>query len=215
VPTLPEIPQIPPGLLADLRRDPTYALETLALAAVDVHGPAAAHWAGSGGKTRDAQAKLARTAIRRASISARVEGAALGIGGFVTMAPDALALAWIVTREIIFVAAAHGQDPTDPARAAEVLVVAGVYDSVPKAQAALDHRGERLATALAKQQVIRHFKGQDRSFSQRVLRAGGQRVARRYGGRLVPGLGAVLGSIDNAAIVRRMGDAAIEFYRGR
>ncbi len=212
---LPELPRIPDGLIEELRRDPSYALETLAFAAVDVHGPAAKAWVASRGTMRYSKEQLAKSAVQRAKNTARLEGAALGLGGFVTIAPDTVAIVWILTREVIFVAAAYGHDPTDRARAAELLVVLDVYDTVEGAQAGLDRQGQRLATALAQSQVTRRLQGTDRSFSNRLIRFTGKRVARRYGGRLVPGLGAVLGSIDNAAAAKSFGEKAIAFYAKR
>lgn len=217
MPELPDLPHLPKGLIADLRNDPTYALETLAMAAVDVHGPAAAKWIATRGKIRYSKEQLARIAIKRHANTARLEGAALGMGGFFTIVPDTAALAWILTREVIFVAAAYGLDPTDPRRAAEVLVVCEIYDSVPKAQAALDRRGERLVTALARTQVMNQLRGgkRDRSLGNKLVRYSGKKLAGKYGGRLVPGVGAVLGSIDNAGAVKATGDRAIAFYRSR
>jgi hypothetical protein len=214
--SLPDVPQLPPGLIAELRENPAYALETLALAAVDVHGPAAEKWVRSKGSARYSKAQLAEIAVRKATNSARVEGGALGMGGFMTIAPDAVALGWILTREVIFVAAAYGLDPTDKARAAEVLVICEIYDTVAKAQAALDHHGEPLAAAMARTKVLRHLRGgPDRSFSSRMFRFAGKRLARRFGGRLVPGVGAVLGVLDNATAAKETGERAIAYYRGR
>lgn len=215
MPNLPDLPRIPEGLVEELRRDPTYALETLAFAAVDVHGPAAAKWMHSRGSMRYSKEQLAKSAVQRSKNTARVEGAALGLGGFVTIAPDAIALTWILTREVIFVAAAYGLDPTDRARAAELLVILEVYDSIDEAQAGLDRQGRRLAHALAHSQVTRHLKGTDRTVSSKLMRFAARRAAKRYGGRLVPGLGAVLGSIDNAAAAKATGERAIAFYARR
>jgi hypothetical protein len=214
---LPDLPQLPKGLIGDLRADPTYAFETLAMAAVDVHGPAAAKWKASLGHRRYSKEQFARSAIKRSVTGARVEGAAMGMGGFMTLVPDLSALAWILTREVIFVAAAYGFDPTDERRAAEVLVVCDIYDSVPKAQAALDRRGERILTALARTQVLNQLRGgtHDRSLASRAVRYSGKKLAGKYGGRLVPGVGAVLGSMDNAASAKATGERAIAFYRSR
>ncbi|MDQ8046954.1 MAG: EcsC family protein [Solirubrobacteraceae bacterium] len=218
MPDFPELPQLPKGLIADLRADPTYALETLAMAAVDVHGPAAAKWKASRGQLRYSKEQFARSAIQRSVNSARVEGAAMGMGGFLTIVPDTAALAWILTREVIFVAAAYGFDPTDPRRAAEVLVVCEIYDSVPKAQDALDHRGERIVTAIAKTQVVSALKNRgrkERTLGNKLLRYSGKKLADKYGGRLVPGVGAVLGALDNAAAAKSTGERAIAFYRAQ
>ncbi|MEH3055210.1 MAG: EcsC family protein [Patulibacter minatonensis] len=203
-------------VVEDLRRDPSYALETIALRAVEVHGAAARAWLKDGQSLPYSPDELARIAVRRSTNLARLEGGALGIGGFLTVAPDLAALVYILTREVVFVAAAYGLDPTHPDRAAELLVITEVYATVPQAQAALDRRGERIAVALAKQQVKKQLGvkgGSSRTLSEKMIRYAGKRAARRYGGRLVPGLGAVLGAIDNGASARETGERAIAFYR--
>lgn len=212
-----ELPRLPDGLLRKLTAEPTYALETLARAAVDVHGPSAAEWAAAerrAGRRPQQSAKWVQKRFRR---TARLEGGALGFGGVFTIGPDLAALVWILTREVLFVAAAYGHDPTDPARAAEMLVVLDVYDTVEEAQRGLDRQGERLAVALAKQQTERHLPGgkQRRSLTSKLIRFSSKRLARRFGGRMIPGLGAVLGSIDNAAAAKRTAADAIAFYDGR
>lgn len=208
------LPTLPPGLVAELRRDPTYALETLALAAVEVHGAPAKAWIKSRGPLRYSPEQLARSATKRHANTARIEGAALGFGGIFTAAPDSLAMVWILTREVLFIAAAFGLDPTDKARAAEMLVIFDIYETIEAAQAGLDHQGERLAMALARNQLnLALTPGPGQSISSRVIRFTSRRMAKRYGGRLVPGLGAILGSIDNAAAARRIGDRATEYYR--
>jgi EcsC protein family len=203
-------------MLDDLRREPSYALETIALRAVEVHGAAAAAWLKDASTISYTPDQLAKIAVKRSTNLARLEGGTLGFGGFTTIAPDLAALVYILTREVVFVAAAYGNDPTHPDRAAELLVVTQVYDTVEDAQAALERRGERLAVALAKQQVKRQLSGsgkRQRTLSERLVRYAGRRAAKRYGGRLVPGLGAVLGAIDNGAAARETGARAIAFYR--
>ncbi len=214
----------PPGLdaqrfysevLEDLRREPTYALETIALAAVQVHGASAQAWLAEVAPLRYSPEQLAKLAVRRSTNLARVEGAAFGLGGFVTIAPDVAALVWILTRQVVFVAAAYGQDPTHRDRAAELLVITEIYDTVDEAKAGLDRQGERLAIALARRSAGAKLKGKKRSMSHRLIRYAGKRAAKRYGGRMVPGIGAVLGAIDNAAATKATGERAIAFYRSR
>lgn len=212
---LPDLPRFPPGMLAELRRDPSYTLETLALGAVEVHGPAAQKWIESRAGLRYSPDQLAKSATRRFRNTARLEGAALGFGGVFTMAPDTVALLWILTREVLFVAAAYGHDPTERVRAAEMLVVFKVYDTVEAAEAGLDRQGERLAYALAKQQMDYHLSGSERTFGDRFARFVAKRTAKKFGGRMIPGLGSILGSIDNAASAREFGDRAIAFYSKR
>jgi hypothetical protein len=51
--------------------------------------------------------QLARVAYRKHVRMARVEGGALGIGGIITAAPDMVALLWIQSRMVFFIAAAY------------------------------------------------------------------------------------------------------------
>lgn len=209
------LPALPPHLLRDLRAEPSYAFETIAKAAVAVHGPAAQQWVASKQRVGYSQDQLARSAVRANANLARMEGAALGVGGFLTAVPDVVAMAWILARDVIFVAAAYGHDPTDPRRAAEMLVIGEIYDSIEAAQAGLDKQGERLAVALARSQADKIMSGSERSLSGRLARYAAKRTVKRFGGRMVPGLGAVLGAIDNAKSAKRVGQRAIEFYRPR
>ncbi len=102
----------------DLRREPSYALETIALRAVEVHGAAAKAWLADTSTINYSPDQLAKIAVKRSTNLARLEGGTLGFGGFTTIAPDLAALIFILTREVIFVSAAYGQDPTHPDRAA-------------------------------------------------------------------------------------------------
>ena len=62
----------------------------------------------------------------------RIEGGALGIGGVITTAPDLVALVWLQSRMVFFVAAAMGYDPNHPMRPAELLALQGVYETPPR-----------------------------------------------------------------------------------
>ena len=86
-------------------------------------------------------------ARRRHATLASVEGAATGVGGFVTLVPDLVGLAWIQSRLVFFIAAAYGFDPHDPMRPAELLVLNGLYDTPAEARAALDGMGVVVAEA--------------------------------------------------------------------
>ena len=68
-------------------------------------------------------------ARRRHVNLASVEGAATGVGGFITLIPDLVGLAWIQSRLVFFIAAAYGFDPHDPMRPAELLVLNRLYDT--------------------------------------------------------------------------------------
>src|SRR4051812_44519443 len=144
-----EMERVPESLWRRIRAEPDRAPEHIALAAAERFGPAAEEWVrvAGGGHTPES---LARTAFRKHVRLARLEGAALGIGGVYTAAPDLMALIWIESRMVFYIAAAYGWDPRDPMRPAELLALMDVYDSPGEARAALDGVGGRLAPALAK-----------------------------------------------------------------
>ena len=79
---------------------------------------------------------------------ARLEGGALGVGGAVTPAPDIVALLWIQSRMVFYIAAAYGYDPRHPMRPAEYLALQGLYDTPAEAREALDGVGKRMAQAM-------------------------------------------------------------------
>ena len=140
-----DAPAVPDSLIARIRADPVHAPEIIALAAADRHGPAARDWM-AGQKGSDPR-RLARRAKRMHARYARVSGAATGVGGALTIAPDMAAAVWIGSRMVFFIAAAHGFDPLDRMRPAELLVLYGLYDDPGEAREALDGAGRSLAVA--------------------------------------------------------------------
>src|SRR5215208_8249830 len=138
--------EVPESLLNRLRADPVRAPEHIALAAAERHAPAAAAWA-EDKRARFAHdgRELAEMAKRRHATLARFEGAATGVGGIFTMVPDMVALVWIQSRLVFFVAAAYGYDPRDPMRPAELLVLTDLYPDVHTARSALDGVGKTIA----------------------------------------------------------------------
>jgi uncharacterized protein (DUF697 family) len=202
-------PQPPDTLLARLRADPVRAPETLALAAVEQHGPAAARWLAErrARAPHDQPGDLAKQAKRRHAALARYGGAVTGMGGLATVLPDLLALAWIQSRMVLFIAAAYGKDPVDPRRAAELLVVQEMYDEVEEAQAALDGAGRPLAVALAQKRLAR-----DRDLVRRLARMAGTRAAERLAGRAIPGVASVVNAVGNEADTRALARRAMRFY---
>ena len=194
-------PDVPADLFSRLRADPSRAPEHLALAAARRHGPAAAAWAAEQRATAGARPdELAKQAKRRHARLARV-------GGFATVIPDLVALAWIQSRMVFFIAAALGRDPRDPVRPAELLVLQELYPDVPTAQAALAGTGRHLAVAWAGARRDR-----DRTLATRLLRMVGKRAGKRVAGRLVPGLAMVTNAVGNERDTRALADRAIAYY---
>ena len=140
---------------------------------------------------------------------ARLEGAALGIGGVFTAAPDVVALLWIQSRMIFYIAAAYGYDPRHPMRPAELLAIQEVYASPAEARKALDGMGKPMALAMVEKALA--SRTTDR-LHRRLLKYLAKRMARRYAGRYIPLIGAPMGAIQNAAATKEVGRAALTYY---
>ncbi|HEV7844674.1 MAG TPA: EcsC family protein [Thermoleophilaceae bacterium] len=188
--------------------EPDRAPEYIALAAAERFGPQAAQWvriAGAG----HAPDELARIAFKKHVRLARVEGGALGVGGAITAAPDMVALLWIQSRMVFYIAAAYGYDPSHPMRPAEYLALQGLYETPAAAREALDGVGKRMAQAVVERALTG---GQRDALHLTVAKYIAKRMARRYAGRLVPFLGAPLGAIQNGNATKQLGRRALDFY---
>jgi EcsC protein family len=202
--------ELPPGLWDRLRLDPVRAPEHIALAAAQTFAPQAERWAADKrANFRVAPAELAKMAKKRHATLARFEGAATGIGGIVTMAPDIVALAWIQSRLIFYVAAAYGYDPHDPMRPAEALVLFEFYPDPVTARRALDGIGPTVAQAYVGSRLQR-----EEALVMRLAKIVGIRSARKLAGRLIPGIAILFNSVGNERRTRALADRAIRFYGG-
>ena len=124
---------------AKLIADPGHAPELLALAAVQTIGPRARDWAA---RTREAYptasdralARLAKQQFTRFGGLGSIFGAVAGSYAPITL----LGTAAVTHAEIVLhLAAAYGLDPTDPERAADLLVLTRVHSTRSDAEAAL------------------------------------------------------------------------------
>ena len=210
-PEVDERAEEPPANLWDrLRADPLRAPEHIALAASELHAPAAATWAdrrrrvyGTDGRT------LAQMARRRHAALASVEGAATGVGGFVTVVPDLVGLAWIQSRLVFYIAAAYGFDPHDRMRPAELLVLNGLYDTPAAARAALDGVGVTVAEAWVGSRTSR-----DEALALRLAKMVGKSSGKKLAGRLIPGFAIAFNSVSNRRDTNALAKRAIAFYGG-
>jgi hypothetical protein len=201
---------VPKALWERLRADPVHAAEHIALAAGEVHGPAAAAWvARNHPEYGDDGRKLAQAAVKQHVRYARVSGGATGIGGFTTMAADVASLVWIQSRMVFFVAAAFGWDPLDRMRPAEMLVLQGVYDDPYAARAGLDGTGASMAQAF-----VGSLRERDRRLTQRLLLMAGTYGAKRLGGKAIPGFAIVYNAIANGGDTKDLGRRCLAFYGG-
>jgi hypothetical protein len=201
---------VPRSLWERIRADPVRAPEHVALAAAEAHAPAAAAWAADK-RRRFAHGnhELAQMAKRRHATLARFEGAATGVGGIFTIVPDLVALAWIQSRLVFFIAAAYGYDPHDPMRPAELLVLRDLYPDPQTARRALDGIGATVAESYVGSKVQR-----EEVLATRLLRFVGRRAVRKLAGRVIPGVAIAFNAIGNERNTRELADRAIRFYGG-
>jgi hypothetical protein len=201
---------VPPNLWERLRKDPIRAPEHIALAAAEHHAPAAAAWvADKRARFGHSEHELAQMAKRRHATYARFEGAATGVGGIFTVVPDLVALAWIQTRLVFFVAAAYGYDPHDRMRPAELLVLRDFYPDPLTARQALDGVGRTIVESYVGNRLER-----EEALAVRLAKFVGRRATRRLAGRLIPGVAVAFNSIGNERNTRALADRAIAFYGG-
>ncbi len=188
--------------------EPDRAPEIIALAAAERFGPQAEQWVRIAGPGHTPE-ELARTAFKKHVRLSRVEGGALGVGGAITAAPDMVALLWIQSRMVFYIAAAYGYDPRHPMRPAELLALQDLYETPAEAREALDGVGKRMAQAM----VERALEGRsDSAVHLKVAKFIAKRLARRYAGRLIPFLGAPLGAIQNGSMTKQLGQKALSYY---
>lgn len=205
-----EAPRVPESLWRRVRAEPERAPEHIALAAAERFAPQAVRWVqvAGGGQLPE---RLARTALKKHVRWSRLEGAVLGVGGFTTAAADLVALGWIQSRMVFYIAAAFGYDPAHPMRPAELLALTGFYPTAADAREALDGLGKPLARAAVERTLLG---GRERRMYERLLRYAGKRVTKRAAGRLVPLIAAPIGAIQNAAGTKDLGRRAIAYYGG-
>ena len=153
--------------------------------------------------------QLAKIAYRKHVRLARLEGGALGLGGIITAAPDVVALLWIQSRMVFYIAAAHGYDPRHPMRPAELLALQEVYATPAEARAALDGMGKLMAQAIVEKALA--SRTTDR-LHRRLVKYIAKRMARRYAGRYVPLIGAPLGALQNAGVTKTLGRRTLASY---
>jgi hypothetical protein len=202
--------ELPDGLWDRLRLDPARAPEHIALAAARTFAPQAERWAAEKrARYAVAPVELAQMAKKRHATLARFEGAATGVGGFVTMAPDMVGLAWIQARMVFYIAAAFGYDPHDPMRPAELLVIYDFYPDAATARRALDGAGATVVEAFVGSKLQRQ-----EALAMRLAKMLGVRSARKLAGRLIPGVAIAFNAVGNERRTRALADKAIRFYGG-
>jgi hypothetical protein len=206
----PETDTPPVSLWANMKADPQYAPEHLALEAVRRLGPEAARWADGvrldqPGITPDALADLA---VRRFTNLARISGAVSGAVGLPGAVLDVGVLAWTQARMVLHIAAAYGLDPTSSDRATDLLVLQRVHKAAETARTAL-------GVAAGRERASKLFATSDRPLAGVMLRLGvklaqmaGIRAAKRMFAKIVPGAAILLGTWVNSAATKDLAKRA-------
>jgi hypothetical protein len=200
----------PASLLERLRADPVRAPEHLALAAADQFGAPAAAWAH---RQRNVMGKhpveLGEMARKRHVNLASAEGAAAGVGGIVTIVPDLVALAWLQSRMVFFIAGGYGWDPRDPMRPAELLALTGLYSDPAGARVALDGAGRSVAEHYIGSRLQR-----DEALASKLMKMVGKSGAKKVAGKLIPGFAIAFSAVSNRRDTNALGKRAVGFYGG-
>src|SRR5688500_13866462 len=183
---IPHMERPPKSLWNRILAEPERAPELIALAASERFGPQAEEWVRIAGAGHTPE-ELAKLAYRKHVRLARLEGGVLGVGGAITAAPDVVALIWIQSRMIFYIAAAHGYDPRHPMRPAELLAIQGVYSTPEEARRALDGVGKLMAQAMVEKALASRSSD---ALHLRLVWYLAMRFARRAVGRFIPLYGA-------------------------
>lgn len=201
----------PASLLERLRADPVRAPEHLALQAADTFGPPAAAWAE---RQRNVLGKhpveLGEMARKRHVNLASAEGAAMGAGGIFTIVPDLVALAWLQSRMVFFIAGGYGWDPRDPMRPAELLALTGLYSDPEGARKALDGVG---AVTVAEHYIGSKLQ-RDEALASKLIKMVGKSGAKKVAHKLIPGFAIAFSAVSNRRDTNALGKRATAFYGG-
>ena len=213
-----------PSLLTLLRHDPAHVDELALLWALPRVGPGVADWHARAVAKAPAgrEQHWEKQTIRSATGNARWGGFIVGSSFYVGMVP---ALAMIYCEQLgamLRVAAIHGRDPTDPVRAAEILVLQGRYPTVAQAAAALraaasaDHAHRPRMTRTERLGALLHAVPPMIGLQLRRMRnpldilLGAAEVASLF----LPVISIPAWIYANSRATRRLGKAAVAFYGG-
>ena len=87
----------------------------------------------------------------------------------------------------------------------------GVYETPTQARESLDGAGDSMAATVVRSQLS---KTSERTVTNRMLRYVGKRAASRFGGRLIPLIGAPISAVQNGGSTKDLGRRALAYYGG-
>lgn len=212
-----------PGLWEALRRNPTRASEIGVLYSLPQLAPHVRRWwqKKSHSAPTDDPRRTARRVLRRSTNVARRGGLITGSSFYVGMVP---AMAMIYCEQLVIVlriAAVFGRDPTDPVRAAEILVIQGRYATLEEAAAALARAGaDRGVRSTGADTAVRAIQQLPAMIGLRVRRVNWRSpidvvvFGAEIASYLVPVISLPVWAYASARAMRRIGRSAIDFYGG-
>lgn len=214
----------PSGFWSELRQDPRHATEIAIRHAQPLLAPHVEMWWSKTHAARPSEPpdRTARRVLRRSAGVARRGGLVTGSSFYVGMPP---ALAMIYCEQVVLVlriAAAFGRDPTDPLRAAEYLYLQGRYPTARAAAKALDaalHPVARPRHPPSFRSALQVVGQLPSMIGLHVLRFRKRSIVEKaiavleIASYFVPLLSLPIWAFANARSTRRLGRAAIDFYR--
>jgi hypothetical protein len=188
-----------------VRARPQLAPAALALAAVGRYGESAREEADWLRRTypRVPSDRLARVAVRSAALRARYASGTTLLGGPLGAFAGVSTLTWTQARLVIDIAAIMDHDPNNPARAADVLTLLGVYaDPLSAGKAVAELVGDVTVTSLGQTRPANGFTGSVTTH-----------LGLRFVGRLVPGATVLMDALRSTADTQRLAERTIRHYR--
>lgn len=204
------------GLWQQMKADPQYAPEHLALEAVRRLGPAAQRWAEQMRSVHPGihPDVLAHWAVKRFTNHARLSGAVSGAAGLPGAVVDVGVLAWTQARMVLHIAAAYGADPTHQDRATDLLVLQRVHKVAATARLALGVAAgrERAAVLFARATTAPLGRVMVR-LGFKLAQMAGVRAAKRVFAKVIPGASIILGTWANSTATTDLARRATALYR--
>jgi hypothetical protein len=205
-----------------LRHDPAHAPELALLHALPLVTARATQWQAEQvvDRTSEQLDRLTRRTLRTCVRRAREVGAITGSSFYVGMVPAMTLLYLEQVLLLLRIAAIHGRDPRDPARAAEILMLQRGYDTVARAEQALLSVGSstpdsrQLSRPRRLWLVVRQLPsmiGLQLRRMKNPLHA--LLAAAETATMFVPILGIPVWAQASGSAMNRLGERAIEYYR--
>jgi hypothetical protein len=142
--------------------------------------------------------------------AATVQGAATGVGGFLTLAADIPAMLAISLKTLQEIAVSYGYDPNDREERVFIIKCLQFTSSDIVGKKAILHELSDYANRNNSKQMISHLQGW-----REVVLAYREQYSLKKVFRLVPVVGIVFGAISNRSMIEDIADSGMMLYRKR